>query len=671
MAYVVVGWLALQVSDVLVEALELPLVWSKALIALLTIGFIPMLAFSWVYEMTPEGLRKESEIQRDESITHHTARKLDLVVIMLLVVALVMFGVDRFTGTEDVVPIAESGPDIQSAEVTQYEVKTVPIVAVLPLKTMSTGEEGTFLAAGLHDDLLTKLAKLRAFKVISRTSVMEYVDTTRNIRQIGGELGAGFIVEGGLQAIGGRVSINAQLIDAATDEHLWAETFNRELTTANLFDVQNEIATAISNAMHATLSPREVRLLAEVPTEDLDAYRAYLRGLEHAENLTQPSLRAAVDAFSEAVTLDPEFAGAWARLGRAYLRRYWEEGGEIDADPDKSLIESARKALDRAKYLAPDNVEVLLSEAYYYYYGYRDYSAALVELEKAEAIAPYDHMVIASRGFLLRRLGRMDEAADALLKSREYNPAHLGHIREGTNTLFDAGRCDEARQLAAEGLERYPDEGGILMAVSFTYLVCQGDIDAAHSLIKSVVVTTTFEFQTKLDMLIYTGDAEGAIDHALSEQLQFADDTLMQLSIANSLTALYELTGNEEQAEESRYRASDLAAELDRKGAFALRQLAFEAAMRGDKELTVKLSKRSLEAFPTDALVKPVFQYRNLMVLVLAGAEQAAWQAFQDWLPVALYSELQLLRYNPFLEPLRADPRFEAVHTAALQRFAR
>jgi tetratricopeptide (TPR) repeat protein len=461
------------------------------------------------------------------------------------------------------------------------------------------------------------------------------------------------------------------LINATTDEHLWAETFNRELTTANLFEVQGEIATAISKALRSTLSPDEVLLLAEVPTENLDAYRAYLHGLKYSETLTLPAMMAAIDAFSEAVALDSDFTEAWARLGRALIRRYWEEGGEYDAAPDESLVQSARQALDRAQHLAPDNVEVLLSEAYFHYYAYRDYSAALIEVEKAEAIAPYDHMVIASRGFLLRRLGRLDEAADALLISREYNRAHLGHIREAMTTLFAVGRCDEARQLATEGLARYPDEPGILTAVSFVTLVCDGDLDAAHRLVASVVVTTPYEFQNKLEMLLYTKDLDAAIDLALTEELQFTDDVLMQLSIANSLTAMYKLMGADVQAEDSRSRASDLAVDLDNEGAFALHQLALEAALRGDSERAVKLGKRGLETFPRDAYLKPAFQYRILTAFVLAGADQAAWQAFQDWLPVALYTELQTLRYNPFLEPLRADPRFEAAHAAALQRFER
>jgi len=174
LAYVVFSWLAMQVADVLQSALDLPTLWSKGLLALLAIGVVPVVVFAWVYEMTPEGLKRESEVSREASITAHTARKLDYVVIVLLVVAIGFFAYDRLTRAP--APTATAPAEAPTADQQQ-----VPVVAVLPLKALSTEEEGTFLASGLHDDLLTKLAKLHAFKVISRTSVMEYADSKKNI----------------------------------------------------------------------------------------------------------------------------------------------------------------------------------------------------------------------------------------------------------------------------------------------------------------------------------------------------------------------------------------------------------------------------------------------------------------------------------------------------------
>ena len=412
--YAVLSWLLLQIADVLMDTIGLPDIWGKAVLGLLLIGFLPVLIFSWVYEMTPEGLKRENEIAPETSITSHTAKKLDIAVIALLVIAIGVFAIDRFTGApvNAVAPVATTAP-VPDA---------IPVVAVLPLQALSTDDEGIFLASGLHDDLLTRLARLQAFKVISRTSVMEYANTTRNIRDIGAELGANFILEGGLQAIGGNVRINAQLIDAATDEHIWADTYNRELTTANLFDVQAEIAGAIADAMHATLSPKDIEQLGGVPTENLKAYEAYLRGRDFRQQLTMQGIRGAVAAQREATELDPEFGEAWAALSSALIGQYWEEGAEDGVSPNEALVEESRQALARAQQLDPGTASTFMAESLFHYYGFRDYSSALIALGRAEAIAPNNVRVHAVRGYLLRRLGRVSEAADALLGAKELNP---------------------------------------------------------------------------------------------------------------------------------------------------------------------------------------------------------------------------------------------------------
>ena len=187
--YVVLTWLMLQVADVLMDTIGLPAIWGKAVLGLLLIGFPPVLIFSWIYEMTPEGIRREKEITANASITSHTAKKLNITVIVLLIIAIGIFAIDKFIAApgSSPGPIATSTPSPDA----------VPVVAVLPLQAFSTEEEGIFLASGLHDDLLTRLARLQSFKVISRTSVMEYANTTKNLREIGAELGASYILEGG------------------------------------------------------------------------------------------------------------------------------------------------------------------------------------------------------------------------------------------------------------------------------------------------------------------------------------------------------------------------------------------------------------------------------------------------------------------------------------------
>ena len=651
LAYIVLAWLVLQVADVLVDALELPATLSKTVIALLVLGFIPTLVFSWVYELTPEGVKRERDVVRDESITQVTGRKLNLAVLIMLGLAIGLFVTDRFMGPRAPAVVPAAAPPAGGGE--------VPVVAVLPLQALSTEEEGRFLASGLHDDLLTRLAQLDAFRVISRTSVMEYVGTTKNLRQIGAELGAGFIVEGGLQAIGGRVRINAQLIDAATDEHLWAQTFERPLTTGNLFNVQAEIAAAIAKSLHATLSPREVAVLDEVPTDNLPAYEAYLRGLTAPTDLSRPSMYRTLAAFEEAVDLDPGFAAAWAHLAIANLRIYWEEGGETGTGPDPARREAARAALERAQSLGPRIWQTPLAEAYYHYYGFRDYAAALVALARAEAVAPHNFTIISLRGFLLRRLGRMSEAADVLLRATRGEPNRVGHLRETPITLVRADRCAEALELRQSGLERFPDNTGVIGMAAWVGLFCERDFGYARQLAAGMQVTTRVELASKFELLAFSDDLQAAI--AALEQLSPAilRDPVNRLVASNLLAWGYRTAGQPEQAEAALAAALEAAGEIPEHGPGILAHRAVTAALRGDAEATLGLGREALAAMPEDALVRPDIRTEVLRAWAIAGLLEPAMEQLAVLRDESGRTWFALNRYDPMLEPLRQHPRFE------------
>jgi TolB-like protein len=278
-AYLVLAWLMAQVAELLLDAFGAPPWVLKSLFALMLVGFPIVVFFAWAFELTPEGVKLEREVDRERTITGHTGRKLDRAIIVLLLLAVAWFAWDRYRPGGLANPLAPQAEQRLTDDIRQFEdVDVLPVVAVLPFKATGS-DDGGFLAAGLHDDLLTRLAKLEAFRVISRTSMMEYAGTTKNMRQIGQELGAGYILEGGVQAIGGRVRVNAQLIDASADQHIWADNYNREMSTENLFDVQAELAAAIAVAMQTSLSPSDLALVEEVLTENMAAYNAYLRGI--------------------------------------------------------------------------------------------------------------------------------------------------------------------------------------------------------------------------------------------------------------------------------------------------------------------------------------------------------------------------------------------------------
>ncbi len=654
--YVVLSWVLLQATDLLMEVLGLPDVWGKAVLGLMVIGFIPAIIVSWVYEMTPEGLKREKDVAPAESITAHTAQKLDIAIIALLVVAIGVFAVDRFVLGPDAMPTAS-----QAAGHSAAPDPGIPVVAVLPLQAFSKNDEGTFLASGLHDDLLTRLARLKAFRVISRTSVMEYADTAKNLRQIGAELGAGYILEGGLQAIGGNVRINAQLINATTDEHLWAETFDRELTTANLFEVQADIAGAIAEAMHATLSPQEVQQLSDVPTENLDAYQSYLHGMEDRESLTQPSLQNAVASFRNATELDPEFAEAWGELSIAQVRLYWEDGAEDDASPDLTTRDAAENSLERARSLAPDSVGTLMADAYVQYYGYRNYSNALILLGRVESIAPHDARVIALRGYLLRRLGRFSESADALLQAQTFSPNSPSLYRESMVTLVEAGRCAEAVDLRNRALAKFDNEPGIVGVSAWVTLGCEQDVGAARALALRVDVTTLEQLDTMSSALIVSRDFPAAIQLLTAARDTWIERPTHRLKVESLLTWLYRQTGQDALAGESMETAEQLSASIANPGATTLGDLALAAALRGDTTATLELGKRTLAAAPEDELIYQNFALQVVRSYAVAGLSGEALDVLEDTLKNHHFGQPQTLVLDPMLESISETDRFRAL----------
>jgi TolB-like protein len=487
-AYLVGGWFVLQIADVVFPALALP-AWSITLVTvLLVIGFLAALVVSWVYELTPEGLKRESEVDRARSVTGETGRRLDLVTIAMVVAGVSLLLVDRFLlerpgETPPPMPIERAD---QVAEVSVATIDdSIPIIAVLPFKATGS-DDGGFLASGLHDDLLTRLAKLDAFKVISRTSMMEYADSTRNLRQIGEELGAGYILEGGVQALGNRVRINAQLIDARADQHLWAETYDRELSATNLFDIQAELAVSIAGQLQITLSPSDRALMAEVPTRSTGAYTAYLRGLELDDSggFNTSNLEAVAAAFEEAVRLDPEFALAWAQLSVVRTEL-------VQLSEDAETREAALAALAKARVLQPDLQEVELAWVSYLYRVLHEYEQAL---EALEAVGEQSALSVSSlrlKSFLYRRVGRFRDAYKTMLEAQRLGPRSIDTVWGLVDVAISSDNCEAADGHARTALSLAPDRVDVRAIAAEYELECTGDARRASELLRDV------EFESK------------------------------------------------------------------------------------------------------------------------------------------------------------------------------
>ena len=481
--YIVSCWLLAQVADLVLENIGAPDWVMQTILLLMALGFPVVVFFSWAYEVTPEGIKRESEIDRSQSITHLTSRKLDRAIIAVLIIALGYFAWEsRFsrpeTVAEQALPTEDSIPQ-QAAP--QAIAEPAPVIskqsiAVLPFDNRSRNVEDEYFTEGVHDDLLTKLARIGSLKVISRTSVNRYKETNKSIPEIAAELGVATVVEGAVQRSGSTMHINVQLIDANTDEHLWAEIFDRELTAENLFAIQGEITSSIANALEATLAQDDEQRLNTVPTDNLEALEAYFTGKQLADQRSREAIESAIGEFERAISLDPDFALAYAGLGYAWLLM-----PEYSATVDRKLSrDSSKSAIARALELDPElpsglafmgwskmvheydwtSAEQLLRRALELQANSSDtlhwlshvlsfqgrHAEAIVVARQAVEVDPYSPLMTMNLAYILMDDGRFDEAARYRARTLELRPAYTELWRNTWLTFMRAGEFTNATQ---------------------------------------------------------------------------------------------------------------------------------------------------------------------------------------------------------------------------------
>ena len=483
-AYTVGSWFIAQIADVVLNNIGAPDWVIKSLFLLLAIGFIAALIISWAYEITPEGIKREHEVIRDESITHLTARKLDYVTLAAVLGVAIMFGWQQL-GSER--PTAESvstsatahdGSARHSAKLGDQS------IAVLPFANRSNREEDLFFTDGIHDDLLTQLAKISDLKVISRTSVMQYRDTDKRVPEIADELGVANVLEGGVQRAGQRIRINAQLIDVATDQHIWAETFDREMTIDNLFDIQTEIARQIVTAVKGQLTTEEQQAFAPAPTQSLEAYEAYL----HARNLITSSgynmdkYKAAQPYAEQAIALDPNFALAHLLIAEIHGLAVW-----IGYDISPQRRQAAQAALEiAASVMSPDAPELLSAQGEYLYRFEQNYAGSLNALLKAHAAAPGDASILIRLATTQRRLALWDESVENALQAAELDPANVDAMTMAADTLAIVQQWSRLEDVLLATQGRFADNTDLESISAMLPLWSHGDVESARQRLNKV-----------------------------------------------------------------------------------------------------------------------------------------------------------------------------------------
>src|SRR5438874_2191631 len=360
-------------------------------------------------------------------------------------------------------------------------------IAVLPFENLSDEKQNAFFTDGVQDEILTDLAKIADLKVISRTSVMQYKSgVARNLRKIGEELGVTHVVEGSVQRAANKIRVNAQLIDARNDAHLWAQTYDRDL--ADVFAIQSEIAKAIADQLQAKLSPSEKKAIEQPPTTDLAAFDLYSRAksllLTTAFIATgEPDMRKAIELLDEAVKRDPSFFDSYCQLAYAHEQLYAVTG----SDHTPARLALAEAALQAATRLRPDAGQTHLARAQYLYFGRRDYAGALVELESARRVLPNDSLLFELTGYILRRRGQQEEGLRNLQRAVELDPRNFYTLQQIALSYEYLGRYAEAIAAFDRALNIVPDNVETRGARAVFELFWKGDTRPLHQTIDSIL----------------------------------------------------------------------------------------------------------------------------------------------------------------------------------------
>jgi len=488
---------------------------------------------------------------------------------------------------------------------------------------------------------------------------MEYRDTPKNLKKIASELGVANVMEGAVQRAGNRVRINVQLIDAGSDEHLWAEVYDRELTTENLFDIQSEIAQAIAAALHATLTDSELAVIADVPTKNVAAYELYLQAVRFSYGEDKIATDASLELYEEALRLDPEFKLAWIGLAEAHLNNYWMYGGKLT---DR---QSARDALDQARALDPDFPELYVAEGGYWYWGHLDYDQAIANLKKAIDQMPGNADAHMTLGWALRRNGQWENAVNSMRESMRLDPRVVYNWADLSVTLGALERHEEALAAVETARKLDPDSYFSKYTLATELVRGTGDIDRALTLMIGAQHASYSEIVfTYIDLHVLARD----FDEALKAVDEIADEleiTRAQFRLREHWTAeILQLAGRREAARDAARSALDrlkaLEADIPRDYRYAEAE-AFLYAILAEPETVSRLVQEALESKPADALYDGNIRYRLARSLVIAGLHQEAFEQLELMLSNPGVFRVNYISLDPVFDAVRNAPEFVAL----------
>jgi len=548
-------------------------------------------------------------------------------------------------------------------------------IAVLPFENLSDEKQNAFFTDGVQDEILTDLAKIADLKVISRTSVMQYRSgAPRNLREIGQQLGVAHLLEGSVQRAANKVRVNAQLLDARTDAHLWAQTYDRDL--ADVFAIQSEIAKAIADQLQAKLSPNEKKAIEQPPTTDLAAFDLYSRAktlvLTAGLSATgEPDERKAIELLDEAVKRDPSFFDAYCQLAYAHEQLYAITG--FDHTPARLAL--AEAAVQAATRLRPDAAETHLARAQYLYNGLRDYAGALAELEIARRGLPNDPRLFELTGYILRRRGQQEEGLRNLERAAELDPRNFNTLQQIALSYQALGRYAETIAALDRASAIVPDNAETRANRELFYLCWKADTRPLRQTIDAILAQGPGAIASAADTWFFCALAErdpAAAERALvalGDNPWLSNESPIILSHSFGEGLLARMTKDEARArtafEAARVQQEKIVQAQPDYGP-ALCVLGLIDAALGRKDLALDEGRRAIALTPLEKDVingSRVLQYFAITA-AWAGEKELALQQLEAGLRAPFASEMLsygALKLLPVWDPLRGDPRFEKI----------
>jgi TolB-like protein/Tfp pilus assembly protein PilF len=543
-------------------------------------------------------------------------------------------------------------------------------IAVLPFDNLSRDPDNAFFTDGVQDEILTDLAKVADLKVISRSSVMQYKSgVARNLRKIGQELGVAHLLEGSVQRASNKVRVNAQLIDARNDAHLWAQTYDRDL--ADVFAIQSEIAKAIADQLQAKLSPKEKSAIEQRPTADVTAFDLYSRAKSLILTTTFSALgtknvEQAISLLDQAIARDPSFFLAYCQLSLAHDQQYFLTGSDHTA----ARLAKAQAALDAALRLRPDAGEAHLARAEHLYRGYLDYDGALAELEIARHTLPNDPRVFELTGYILRRQGKQEEALEYINRALTLDPRNLFTLQQVALSYFYLRRFSENVAVLDRALAIKPDDPETMAARALVFLSWKADTKPLHQTIEEVRAKNPAALPGIADSWFLCALAErdakaGEAALAALGDNTFGDDaTQFSPDFGRGLLARMTNDDNKARAAFTAARsAQEKRVQEQPDYAPAISILGLIDAALGRKEDALREGRRAVELLPVakEANNGPGMIQNLAIIAAWVGEKQLACDQLAASLKLPGTTSYGRLKLLPYWDPLRRDPRFEKI----------